>query len=134
MLLQNLQLVVGKALQSETERRVRTSPPLFQLLMTSSHRSATGLAQILNTARGTNTAFMFSMQSLPQLLQVGRGFQQDVSSAPGYHNVDARHATRSPRSTSAGARPKSPYRTYAELMAKNDLPRNTSIQKATGRD
>jgi hypothetical protein len=40
-------------------------------------------AQILNTARGTNTAFLFSMQSLPQLLQVGKSFQQDVSSAPG---------------------------------------------------
>ena len=40
-------------------------------------------AQILNTARGTNTAFLFSLQSLPQLLEVGKGFQQDVSSAPG---------------------------------------------------
>lgn len=41
-------------------------------------------AQILNTARGTNTAFLFSMQSLPQLLQVGKSLpQQDVSSAPG---------------------------------------------------
>jgi hypothetical protein len=39
-------------------------------------------AQILQTARGTNTAFLFSLQSLPQLLRVGRGFQDDVSSAP----------------------------------------------------
>lgn len=39
-------------------------------------------AQILQTARGTNTAFLFSMQSLPQLMQVGRGFKEDVSSAP----------------------------------------------------
>jgi hypothetical protein len=29
-------------------------------------------SQILNTARGTNTAFLFSMQSLPQLLKVGK--------------------------------------------------------------
>ncbi len=42
-----------------------------------------GLATQLNTARGTNTAFLFSLQSLPQLLEVGKGFQQDVSSAPG---------------------------------------------------
>jgi hypothetical protein len=39
-------------------------------------------AQILQTARGTNTAFLFALQSLPQLLKVGRGFKDDVSSAP----------------------------------------------------
>ena len=39
-------------------------------------------AQILQTARGTNTAFLFALQSLPQLLMVGRGFRDDVSSAP----------------------------------------------------
>src|SRR5260370_40859511 len=39
-------------------------------------------AQILQTARGTHTAFLFSMQSLPQLTAVGRGFKEDVSSAP----------------------------------------------------
>jgi hypothetical protein len=39
-------------------------------------------SQILNTARGTNTAFLFSMQSLPQLLKVGKGFKEDVTSAP----------------------------------------------------
>src|ERR1019366_7119270 len=33
-------------------------------------------AHILNTARGTNTAFLFSMQSIPQLLRVGRGFKE----------------------------------------------------------
>src|SRR5438034_7112534 len=39
-------------------------------------------AQILQTSRGTKTAFLFSMQSLPQLMQVGRGFKEDVTSAP----------------------------------------------------
>jgi hypothetical protein len=39
-------------------------------------------AQILQTARGTNTAFLFSMHSLPQLMQVGRGFKEDFTSAP----------------------------------------------------
>ena len=38
--------------------------------------------QIVQTARGTNTAFLFSMQSLPQLMSVGRGFKEDVSSTP----------------------------------------------------
>jgi len=39
-------------------------------------------AQILQTARGTNTAFLFALQSLPQLLNVSEGFRDDVSSAP----------------------------------------------------
>jgi hypothetical protein len=39
-------------------------------------------AQILQTARGTNTAFLFSMRSLSQLMQVGRGFKEDITSAP----------------------------------------------------
>ncbi len=83
MLLQNLQLVVGKRYESETERR-RANKPLFSVVMDEfAPFGYRNFAQILNTARGTNTAFLFSMQSLPQLLQVGRGFQQDVSSAPG---------------------------------------------------
>ena len=83
MMLQNLQLVVGKRYESEAERR-RTSKPLFSVVMDEFAPFGYGnFAQILNTARGTNTAFLFSMQSLPQLLQVSRGFQQDVSSAPG---------------------------------------------------
>jgi hypothetical protein len=38
-------------------------------------------AQILQTASGTNTAFLFSMQSLPQILQDGKGFKDDVTTA-----------------------------------------------------
>lgn len=83
MLLQNLQLVVGKRYESETERK-RKNRPLFSVVMDEfAPFGYRNFAQILNTARGTNTAFLFSMQSLPQLLQVGKGFQQDVSSAPG---------------------------------------------------
>lgn len=83
MMLQNLQLVVGKRYESEAERK-RTYKPLFSVVMDEFAPFGYGnFAQILNTARGTNTAFLFSMQSLPQLLQVSRGFQQDVSSAPG---------------------------------------------------
>jgi hypothetical protein len=33
-------------------------------------------------ARGSNTAFLFALQALPQLEEVGRGFQKDLSSAP----------------------------------------------------
>lgn len=83
MLLQNLQLVVGKRYESQSER-TRKNRPLFSVVMDEfAPFGYRNFAQILNTARGTNTAFLFSMQSLPQLLQVGKGFQQDVSSAPG---------------------------------------------------
>jgi type IV secretory pathway TraG/TraD family ATPase VirD4 len=83
MLLQNLQLCVGKRYESESVRK-RKDRPLFSVVMDEfAPFGYRNFAQILNTARGTNTAFLFSMQSLPQLLQVGKGFLQDVSSAPG---------------------------------------------------
>lgn len=82
MLLQNIQLVVGKRYEDEEERR-RRNRPLFSIVMDEfAPFGYQNFSQILNTARGTNTAFLFSMQSLPQLLKVGRGFKEDVTSAP----------------------------------------------------
>jgi hypothetical protein len=82
MLLQNLQLVVGKRYESEAERR-RLNKPIFSVILDEfAPFGYRNFAQILQTARGTNTAFLFSMQSLPQLLQVGKGFKEDVTSAP----------------------------------------------------
>jgi len=82
MLLQNLQLVVGKRYESE-EQRARTNRPMFSVVLDEfAPFGYRNFSQILQTARGTNTAFLFSMQSLPQLLQVGRGFKEDVTSAP----------------------------------------------------
>ena len=82
MLLQNLQLVVGKRYESEAERR-RQNRPMFSVVLDEfAPFGYRNFAQILQTARGTNTAFLFSMQSLPQLMQVGRGFKEDVTSAP----------------------------------------------------
>ena len=82
MLLQNLQLVVGKRYQSE-EQRHRTNRPMFSVVLDEfAPFGYRNFAQILQTARGTHTAFLFSMQSLPQLMQVGRGFKEDVTSAP----------------------------------------------------
>jgi len=73
MLLQNLQLVVGKRYQSE-EQRWRTNRPMFSAgLDEFAPFGYRNFAQILQTARGTHTAFLFSMQSLPQLMQVGPG-------------------------------------------------------------
>src|SRR3954471_1149448 len=82
MLLQNLQLVVGKRYESDEERRRMNRPILSVVLDEFAPFGYRNFAQILQTARGTNTAFLFSMQSLPQLLQVGKGFKDDVTSAP----------------------------------------------------
>src|SRR5215475_2377643 len=82
MILQNLQLVIGKRYESE-EHRLRTNRPMLSVVLDEfAPFGYRNFAQILQTARGTNTAFLFSMQSLPQLLQVGRGFKEDVTSAP----------------------------------------------------
>src|ERR1700687_2209076 len=82
MLLQNLQLVVGKRYESEEERKRRNRPILSVVLDEFAPFGYRNFAQILQTARGTNTAFLFSMQSLPQLMQVGRGFKEEVTAAP----------------------------------------------------
>ena len=82
MLLQNLQLVVGKRYESEQERRKANRPLLSVVLDEFAPFGYRNFPQILQTARGTNTAFLFSMQSLPQLMHVGRGFKEDVASAP----------------------------------------------------
>jgi hypothetical protein len=82
MLLQNLQLVVGKRYESEDQRR-RINRPIFSVVLDEfAPFGYANFAQILQTARGTNTAFLFSMQSISQLLRVGRGFREDVTSAP----------------------------------------------------
>lgn len=82
MLLQNLQLVVGKRYESEEQRR-RSNRPMFSVVLDEfAPFGYRNFAQILQTARGTRTAFLFSMQSLPQLMHVGRGFKEDVTSAP----------------------------------------------------
>src|SRR5881628_3168247 len=82
MLLQNLQLVVGKRYESDEQRR-RTNRPMFSVVLDEfAPFGYRNFAQILQTARGTNTAFLFSMQSLPQLIHVGRGFKEDIASAP----------------------------------------------------
>lgn len=82
MLLQNLQLMIGKRYECERERGPGTQPMLSVILDEFAPFAYSNFAQILQTARGTNTAFLFALQSLPQLLNVSRGFRDDVSSAP----------------------------------------------------
>ena len=82
MLLQNMQLVLGLRYENERERRRENRPMVSVILDEFAPFAYSDFAQILQTARGTNTAFLFALQSLPQLLKVGRGFKDDVSSAP----------------------------------------------------
>src|SRR6516164_2503745 len=96
ILLQNLQLVVGKRYESEEQRR-RTNRPMFSVVLDEfAPFIYPNFAQILTTARGTNTGFLFSMQSLPQLMQVGRGFKEDLTST---HNTTMTLRTRDEETT-----------------------------------
>ncbi|HET9281206.1 MAG TPA: TraM recognition domain-containing protein [Candidatus Angelobacter sp.] len=82
MLLQNMQLMIGKRYEDEQKRQQPNRPMVSVILDEFAPFAYSNFAQILQTARGTNTAFLFSLQSLPQLLTVGRGFRDDVASAP----------------------------------------------------
>ena len=82
MLLQNLQLILGKRYEDAEKRRRENRPMVSVILDEFAPFAYSNFSQILQTARGTNTAFLFALQSLPQLLKVGRGFKDDVSSAP----------------------------------------------------
>ena len=80
MILQNLQLMIGEryAVGERGERH-----PFVSVVMDEfSPFAYENFARILVTARGANVAFLFALQSAPQLLQVGRGFRSDVASAP----------------------------------------------------
>lgn len=82
MLLQNMQLLLGRRYEDEKLRRKQNRPMVSVILDEFAPFAYSNFAQILQTARGTNTAFLFALQSLPQLMKVGRGFKEDVSSAP----------------------------------------------------
>jgi len=82
MLLQNMQLIIGRRYENEQQRRRENRPMVSVILDEFAQFAYSNFAQILQTARGTNTAFLFALQSLPQLLTVGRGFKDDVASAP----------------------------------------------------
>ena len=80
MLLQNLQLMIGRRY---AEAQKGTVQPFVSVIMDEfSPFAYENFAHILVTARGANVAFLFALQSAPQLLQVGRGFRNDVASAP----------------------------------------------------
>ncbi len=80
MLLQNLQLMIGR--RYEEAKRNLEQPFVSVIMDEFSPFAYENFARILVTARGANVAFLFALQSAPQLLQVGRGFRNDVASAP----------------------------------------------------
>jgi hypothetical protein len=73
MLLQNLQLMIGRRYSRAEEGEHQ---PFVSVIMDEfSPFAYENFAHILQTARGANVAFLFALQSAPQLLQVGRGFR-----------------------------------------------------------
>jgi hypothetical protein len=80
MILQNIQMVIG-ARYEQSSRDVYM--PFVSVTMDEFAPIAYhNFASIVHTARGSNTAFNFSMQSAPQMLEIGRGFQRNIVSAP----------------------------------------------------
>lgn len=78
MLLHNLQLLAGKRYQSEDD-----NPSFVSVIMDEfSPLAYPEFAHVIQTARGSNIAILFSLQSVAQLERVSRTFCDDVCSAP----------------------------------------------------
>ena len=83
ILLQNIQLMVGKRYAQSTGDRDTDEPMLSVILDEFAPFAYPGFTQVLQTARGARVSFLFSFQSLPQLQRVSQAFSDEVSSAPG---------------------------------------------------
>jgi Type IV secretory system Conjugative DNA transfer len=83
ILLQNIQLMVGKRYAQSAYDRVANEPMLSVILDEFAPFAYPGFTQVLQTARGARVSFLFSFQSLPQLQRVSQAFSDEVSSAPG---------------------------------------------------
>jgi hypothetical protein len=83
ILLQNIQLMVGKRYARSTSDRDPDEPMLSVILDEFASFAYPGFTQVLQTARGARVSFLFSFQSLPQLQKVNQAFADEVSSAPG---------------------------------------------------
>ncbi len=81
MILQNIQLTIGK-LYEDLKKLDDPDRPLFSVILDEFPAfSYKNFAHIQNTARGSKTAFLFSMQSVPQLDDIARGFRESVTGA-----------------------------------------------------
>ena len=83
ILLQNIQLMVGKRYAQTSAARSKDEPMLSVILDEFAPFAYPGFTQVLQTARGAKVSFLFSFQSLPQLQRVSQSFSDEVSSAPG---------------------------------------------------
>ena len=83
ILLQNIQLMVGKRYSEATAAKSKDEPMLSVILDEFAPFAYPGFTQVLQTARGAKVSFLFSFQSLPQLQRVSQEFADEVSSAPG---------------------------------------------------
>ncbi len=83
ILLQNIQLMVGKRYSQATGTRDANEPILSVILDEFAPFAHPGFTQVLQTARGARVSFLLSFQSLPQLQRVSQAFSDEVSSAPG---------------------------------------------------
>lgn len=83
ILLQNIQLMVGKRYAQSAGARDANEPMLSVILDEFAPFAYPGFTQVLQTARGARVSFLFSFQSLPQLQRVSQAFADEVSSAPG---------------------------------------------------
>jgi hypothetical protein len=83
ILLQNIQLMVGKRYSQATATKSKDEPMLSVILDEFAPFAYPGFTQVLQTARGARVSFLFSFQSLPQLQRVSQAFADEVSSAPG---------------------------------------------------
>ena len=79
ILLQNLQLMIGKRYAGYTSGQVY---PFVSVFMDEFAPFAyANFATIINQARGANVGFLTSMQNLPQLAEVSQSFQDNVGSS-----------------------------------------------------
>jgi len=83
ILLQNIQLMVGKRYAEPAGDRDDDEPMLSVILDEFAPFAYPGFTQVLQTARGARVSFLFSFQSMPQLQRVSQAFADEVSSAPG---------------------------------------------------
>lgn len=81
MLLQDLQLMVGKRYSTGRDMAQDDAPMVSVILDEFAPFAYPNFAQILQTARGSNIAFLFSLQSVAQLDRVSKSFRHDVTSA-----------------------------------------------------
>jgi hypothetical protein len=83
ILLQNIQLMVGKRYGRPRSERNHDEPMLSIIFDEIARFSNPGFPHVLQTARGAKVSFLFSLQAIPQLQLVSQAFADEVLSAPG---------------------------------------------------